>query len=59
MGDVEGCGRVVHGRSRTTMEPLTPTTKGRIKSYFERTGGHRLHQALGGVNYVRAEPQER
>ena len=36
---------IMHGRSRTTMDPRIPTLPGRSTSGFHRPGRHWLHQA--------------
>ena len=40
---------LVHGRSRMTIDPRTPTMPGRSTSGFHQTGRHCLHQARRAV----------
>ena len=44
-----GCTHVIHGRSRTTVDPRITTTPGRIASGFHGPGRHCLHQARSAV----------
>ena len=44
-----GCTHVIHGRSRTTVDPRITTMPGRIASGFHGPGRHCLHQARSAV----------
>ena len=46
-----GSTRVMHGRSRMTIDPRISTMPGRTTSSFHRPGRHRLHQGRSAVRY--------
>ena len=54
-----GCTQFVHGRSRMTIDPRTPTMPGRSMSGFHQPGRHYLHQARSAVRCsARGEGEE-
>ena len=47
-----GCTQFVHGRSRMTMDPRTPTTSGRSTSGFRRPDRHRVRALIAIVTLL-------